>query len=88
MPKARVKPLPVEWEVSREITVNGRTVVPGTELSIRGESGRFRFIKFVRNGDHEWVDVIGGVKGRMQYRAFAPRRVKTVHRLTRLRPPA
>jgi hypothetical protein len=71
--------LPAHWLVDDHIVVNGRHVVPGTELSIRGESGRFRFIKYVYTGSAEWIDVVGGKKGVSTFRSFRPDRVKTVH---------
>lgn len=73
--------LPEAWLVDDHIVVNGRHVIKGTELSIKGEGGRFRFIKYVYNTavDCEWIDVVGGRKGVSQFRAFRPDRVKTVH---------
>jgi hypothetical protein len=71
------------WVVSDKIQINGRTVTMGTELSIRGESGRFRFIKHVKTPDSEWIDVIGGKKNYEMWRSFAMENIKTVHRLNR-----
>lgn len=70
---------PTSWIVSNEIQVNGRIVSVGTEVSIRGESGRFRFMKHVKTDTAEWIDVIGGKKGHSVYRSFTVDRVKTVH---------
>lgn len=70
---------PANWIVSNEIQVNGRIVSVGTEVSIRGESGRFRFMKHVKTDTAEWIDVIGGKKGHSTYRSFTVDRVKTVH---------
>lgn len=67
------------WIVSTEIQINGRHVIPGTELKIKGERGRFRFLKHVQTETSEWIDVIGGPKGTDQWRSFYPDRVKTVH---------
>jgi hypothetical protein len=67
------------WVVTTEIQINGRNVSPGTELKISGERGRFRFIKHVKTGEAEWVDVWGGTKGGETWRSFRPDRVKTVH---------
>ena len=76
------------WVVSEEWTVHGRNLVKGTELSIRGERGRFQFIRHVYNArlDVEWVDVIGGSRGARQFRSFAPVRIKTVHWKNKIRP--
>lgn len=66
-------------KVNTELQVNGRHVAPGTELSIKNERGRFRFVKHVVTATTEWIDVWGGVKGREQMRSFRPDRIKTVH---------
>lgn len=73
------------WVVSETIQINGRTVTIGTELSIRGESGRFRFVKHVKTPDSEWIDAIGGKKGYEMWRSFPLENIKTVHRLNRTR---
>jgi hypothetical protein len=74
-----------KWVISDSIQINGRSVTLGTELSIVGESGRFRFIKHVKTPDVEWIDVIGGKKGHEMWRSFGLDRVKTVHRINRTR---
>lgn len=83
MPRRRRPTLPADWIETTEIQLNGRDVTPGTELSIRGERGRFRFLKHVSRPERgiEWIDVYGGPKGSEQLRAFRPERIKTVHRL-------
>lgn len=75
-----------DWTVSEEMTVNGRKVEIGTEVSIKGEPGRFKFLQHVTTPSCEWVDVIGGRKGYVHQRSFRPDRVKTVHRLKKIRP--
>lgn len=75
-----------DWVISHEMTVNGRAVVVGTEVSIKGESGRFRFVKHVKTPKCEWVDVVGGPANSQKYRSFRPEAVKTVHRLKKIRP--
>ena len=78
-------PTPAGWRVSVEWTANGRHVEPGTELRIRGERGRFVFVRYVATDKAaEWIDV-RDADGR--WRAFRPERVKTVHRKTLTRPP-
>lgn len=72
--------LPAGWTVVEEITVNGRTVSPGVELAIRGERGRFRFVRRVTTPAASWVDVIGGPSGHEQWRSFREARIRTVHR--------
>ena len=75
------------WIIETSISVNGRLVHENTELSIRGERGRFRFKRLVRRPDTGavWVDVIGGPKGCEVFRSFHLDRIKTVHRLDRTR---
>lgn len=83
MPRRRPAPRPADWVESDEVTINGRTVTPGTELSIRGERGRFRFLRHVARPGRavEWIDVWGGPKGSEHLRSFRPDRVRTVHRI-------
>lgn len=59
---------------------NGRHVNPGTELSVQGERGRYRFVAHTMNeqGD-EWIDCYGGPAGYASWRSFAPERIRTVH---------
>ena len=79
----KAKPLPPDWVESLEAVVNGRTLTPGTEVSIRGERGRFRFLKRVERPERglEWLDFWGGPKGAENWRSFPLERVRTVHRL-------
>ena len=68
------------WTRETEIRVNGRVVVPGTEISFRGERGRFRFVERVTtSAGVSWLSVIGGPKGIRTWRAFREERVRTVH---------
>lgn len=82
--RKRTAPLyPEHWEVSEESVCNGRHLTPGTEVSIRGERGRFRFLRHVRNttSGSEWVDLLQDKR----FRSFRPERIKTVHRINRTR---
>jgi len=77
---------PLNWVITTEISINGRNVSPGTELSIKGERGRFRFMQHVVNANGvEWIDVVGGRKNYDLQRSFKIDRVKTVHRIARTR---
>jgi hypothetical protein len=68
------------WEYSTKIQINGRNIIPGTELKITGERGRFRFIHAVTTQEgNEWIDVWGGPKKAESTRSFRVERVKTVH---------
>lgn len=73
------KAVPDNWKVSYELQVNGRKIVPETELSITGEAGRFRFIRHVKTETSEWIDVVGGRKGWTMWRSFNQDRIRTVH---------
>jgi hypothetical protein len=70
------------WVVSEEMVINNRRVSRGTELSIRGERGRFKFFKYVVNGDKEWIDVIDKFKA---VRSFRVDDVKRVHYKNKMR---
>jgi hypothetical protein len=68
------------WIYQKEIQINGRNVVPGTEVKVSGERGRFRFIQHVTNHNGVmWVDLWGGPKGAENCRSFRPDRIKRVH---------
>jgi hypothetical protein len=68
------------------VRVNGRIVEPGTELSIRGERGRFRFqYPIVQDDRPVGVTVYGGPHGHGTYRSFSLDRIRTVHRVDKLR---
>lgn len=85
--KGRVKStIPSTWTVSESIVINGRYVEVGTEVSIQGESGRFRFLRHVvTEAGAEWIDVIGGPAKAEKWRSFRPERVKRVHRIAKTR---
>jgi hypothetical protein len=65
-----------------EITINGRSVTPNTEISIKGETGRFTFRYSLRPDE---VTVWGGQTQYEKWRTFKIDRVRTVHRKPRLR---
>lgn len=68
------------------VRVRGRDLHPGTEVSISGERGRFRFIRATTTStDRIVLDFIGGQPGHECWRSFYLERVKTVHRLNRTR---
>ncbi|AVJ50816.1 hypothetical protein SEA_GEMMA_72 [Mycobacterium phage Gemma] len=68
------------------VKVNDRKLEPGTEVSIKGERGRFRFVKATTTSQGKTVlDFIGGPAGHEQWRSFYPERVETVHRIARTR---
>lgn len=68
------------------VRVHGRDLEPGTEVSITGERGRFRFVRATTTSAERIVlDFIGGQAGHECWRSFYPERVKTVHRINRTR---
>jgi hypothetical protein len=80
---------PNTWLVVTDWSRLGRDVDGGrTELSIHGETGRFRFLRYVYVPGQAtaWIDVFGGPAGREVLRSFRPERVKTVHRKSKMRP--
>ncbi|CAB4128969.1 hypothetical protein UFOVP111_119 [uncultured Caudovirales phage] len=64
------------WVYSTEIEINGRKVVQGTELKIKGERGRFLFHHHVDTGEATWVDVFSKTGA---HRFFYPERIQVVH---------
>lgn len=78
--------LPDDWNVLAEFRIHGRVLRPGTEFSVAGERGRFRFVKAVVRPDGTcWIDGVGGPEGHPLTRSFRPTRIKTVHAKERLR---
>lgn len=76
------------WQRHDTYKIHGRNLERGTELSIQGERGRFKFVQYVYNPelDVDWIDVIGGKRGVKEFRSFRPERVKRVHWKKKLRP--
>lgn len=62
---------------------DGRTVRPGTEVSIKGWPGRYRYTGYV-HGDGS-LSLWGGVVGHEQFRAARPCAVRRVHRISKAR---
>jgi hypothetical protein len=88
--KSRTLALPIspdihgDWVVSESYRYNNREIVPGSQLKISGERGRFTFIKHVaRPNGVEWIDLFApGEAGTSLgvYRSFRPDRIARVHR--------
>ena len=57
-----------------------RLLTPGTEFTVEGARGIFRFVKHVTTDKAEWIDCVGGKSGHSMCRAFHPDRIKTVKR--------
>lgn len=86
--------LPEDWVVETETKVNGRTLVPGTEVSIQAKTsegrwrkipGRYRFVKRVTTKSTSWLDFVGGKDGHAAFRSFSEEQVRTVHRIAKTR---
>jgi hypothetical protein len=78
-------PSTVNYRRTTSMKANGRNLEPGTEFSVRGQRGRFRFLALVEHlpTGHTWIDAYGGdrdPRGRRQFRAFRPEDIRTVHR--------
>ncbi|GAB4993518.1 hypothetical protein MAHJHV58_48800 [Mycobacterium avium subsp. hominissuis] len=55
---------------ARPLRVHGRELVPGTEVSISGERGRFRFVGATTSANRLVLDFIGGPAGHECWRSF------------------
>lgn len=65
------------------VVVRGRELMRGTEVSIRGERGRFRFVKSsVTSAGRVVCDFIGPSEAHAAWRSFYPERIRTVHRVS------
>ena len=83
--RKRVEVVPLV-DYRSEATVNGRTLLPSTEVSIRGERGRFRFMNAqTTSTGKEVLNFVGGASGHEVFRSFYPERVRTVHRINKTR---
>lgn len=81
--KKRERNIQPGWAITNHYQApTGRWLGPGTELHIRGERGRFKFVEHVVSPVAEWVWVRD--KDR-KYRAFSPERVSRVHVTGRMR---
>lgn len=92
--RKKIKPAPPKpgVVVSEKTVINSRNVERGTELSIKGVRGRFKFISHTSylkddGSTGEYINVIGGHGGIVLSRTFLPEMVKTVHRKNRMRLP-
>lgn len=74
------------WIKHTDFVVNRRVLRVGTEVSIRGERGRFRFLRAVETpAGAVWLDFIGGPAKAEKWRSFHPERVRRVHRINKTR---
>lgn len=76
--------VPGHWSVTDRVKVRGRWVEVGTEISVRGERGRFRVLRYVTTTrGASWLDVRDAHGG---WRSFRPDRVRRVHLGRTMRP--
>jgi Na+-transporting NADH:ubiquinone oxidoreductase subunit NqrF len=68
---------------TKPLKINNRVIEQGTELSIIGETGRFKFM-YVFDRDHS-ITVYGGKNGHAMFRSFMPNQVSRVHTKKKLR---
>ena len=81
--KKRVRTDQPGWTTTcRYQAPTGRWLEPGSEVHIKGERGRFKFVEHVVSPKSEWVWVRD--KDR-KYRAFTPSRISRVHVQERMR---
>lgn len=73
---------PADWVTRTEMTHNGRTITPGTELTIEGVKGRCRFHSLTTTSTSTWITVFDKYG---QWRSFDPDRIRTVHRVAKTR---
>lgn len=66
-----------------EKKIDWTTVEVGTEVKVKGERGRFTFLKVYDNGD---ISVFGGANGKNMYRAFTADRCRPIYRRTKAAP--
>lgn len=57
-------------------TINGRTLDTETELSIRGQTGRYKY-RWMTGQD---ITCWGGRQGHEMYRSFQLNQIKTIHK--------
>lgn len=63
-----------------------RRLEPGTEVSITGEKGRFRFVnESITSTDKVVYNFVGGIDGHECFRSFYPSKIKRVHRIPKTR---
>ena len=70
-----------ELDHMHEFTIGRKTLVPGTEVSLRGKRGRYRF-QYARktSGGLDELTFVGGPSGREQFVSAYPDKVSRVHR--------
>ena len=73
---------PAHWTITDSANVRGRWMRPGTEFSVTGKRGRFRFIRHVSTATSEWVDGFGADQ---QWHSIHVSRIRVIHVSRRMR---
>ena len=83
--KKTTKPVgpPAGWVVSDTYQVSPQVILnKGDECRIKGEQGKYTFMRHVINTNHdpqsEWIDLWGGSHGHGQYRSIHIERLKHI----------
>lgn len=85
MARSRYTPL-IAVEYLTEVIANNRHLLPGMEVSITRERGRFVFVNAQITAAGKTVcNFVGGAAGHEVFRSFYPERIKRVHRINRTR---
>ncbi|WNM74158.1 hypothetical protein SEA_NERGAL_67 [Mycobacterium Phage Nergal] len=67
-----------------EVKVNGRVLAPGTEVSITGQRGRFRFLRSATTSEGRITCDFTSQRTGL-WRSFYAEQIKTVHRAQHMR---
>lgn len=63
---------------NKEYALDWSGLVPDDEFTVKGERGKFKFLRAVLDAITKeilWIDCFGGANGRQKYRSFIPERV-------------
>ncbi|ATN94061.1 hypothetical protein J4U01_gp097 [Mycobacterium phage Kumao] len=74
----------IHFDCLKEVEVNGKLLTVDTEVSIKGERGRFRFkyARYTKDGRLN-LTFVGGPFGYETFRTFYPEKIRRVHRINR-----
>lgn len=77
---------PIAKQFLEDVVANNRHLVPGVEVSISRERGRFRFVNAsVTSAGKLVCNFVGGAANHEVFRSFYPERIRRVHRICRTR---
>lgn len=85
MARGKYSPL-IAVDYLTEVIANNRHLLPGMEVSISHERGRFVFVNAqVTSAGRVVCNFVGGVAGHEVFRSFYADRIRRVHRVKRTR---